>query len=464
MSFNKKIIHALIVISFLFLSLIGYLTYFQFFRADKLAYDGRNPRTVANENKVKRGDIVSSDGVKLAYSEMSADSQTRVYPYNNVYAHIIGYNSVQYGRSGLEYTYNGYIMGSSFSNELFNIKRTIDGEDKEGANLTLTIDHKLQQKAYDLLGSHRGAVIALDPSTGAVLALVSKPDFNPNSESLSANWESLNSGEESVFLPRATCGLYAPGSVFKTITAVSAAENGMDSVEIEDTGSKVVAGYEFKNYDGHEYGLLDLKKGFAKSSNVYFAELAYELGYRKMHTTAEGFMIGKDIAFDLDIKTGQTLQNRDKTNVAAVGMGQGDTLVTPMNMALVAQALANGGVMMSPYLVESADLSNGYNVYKHSRQVLSEATDADTAEKIKECMIECVKSGTGVSAQISGVEVAGKTGTAENTGEDHAWFIAYAPADDPKIALCVMVENADNTGGVVCGPIVRSLIYAWLNK
>ena len=175
-------------------------------------------------------------------------------------------------------------------------------------------------------------------------------------------------------------------------------------------------------------------------------------------------MIGEKINYDVPLQTGQILKDNKKTNVAAVGMGQGDLLVTPMNMALVASAIANDGQMMAPYLVESADLSNGYNVYAHKSEVLSQATDKETAEKVKKMMEKCVESGTGTSASVSGVKVAGKTGTAENTGDDHAWFIAFAPADDPQIAVCVMMENAAKTGGQACGPVVRGLISEWCKR
>lgn len=461
MKYNSRIIHLLCLVSALFLSLALYLTYFQVFRAEELANSGSNPRTVAKEQKIKRGDIYSSDGETLAYSEMSASTQKRVYPFKNMYAHVIGYNSSTYGRNMLENTFNSYIMGSGFSNEIYNLRQQLMGEGSEGANLTLTIDHSLQKKAYELLGDRSGAVAAINPKTGATLALVSKPDFDPNDEALLQSWQQLNESANSVFLPRATRGLYAPGSVFKAITAVGALENGLGSEVIDDTGSVVIDGHEFVNYNKRAYGELDLKTGFAKSSNVVFVSLADMLGYNKLLKTSKKFMIGEKVEYDISLETGQVLKEDRKTNVAAVGMGQGDLLVTPMNMALTAAALANDGTMMQPYLVESAEISNGYSVYSHKKSVLAEVTDRATARKMREMMIECVQTGTGTSAAVSGISVAGKTGTAENTGEDHAWFIAYAPADDPEIAICVMVENAANTGGQVCGPIIAALISHW---
>ena len=464
MSYNKKIIHALIVLAALMLSLVIYLTWFQVFKAPALAASGQNPRTVLAEENIKRGSIYSSDGERLAYSEFSGDEQIRRYPYENLYSHVIGYNNRTYGRSMLENSFNSYILGTGFSNKLYNLKQVMTKENKEGANLTLTIDHSLQKKAYELLGKRNGAIVAINPKTGATLALVSKPDYNPSGDSLKQNWANLSTGKESVFLSRATRGLYAPGSVFKTITAAAAVENGIADKAFSDTGSVIIDSHEFKNYGGKANGTIDIKKAFARSSNVVFVSLANELGYSKMKSAAEKFLIGKNIPYDIPLESSSCLKSNAKTNVAAVGMGQGDTLVTPLNMALVASAIANGGTIMQPYLVESADLSNGYNLYKHNPSAISTAVSKETAERVKEMMLSCVSSGTGTAAAVSGIKVAGKTGTAENTGEDHAWFIAFAPADDPEIAVCVMVENAASTGGAVCGPIVSRLISQWCQK
>lgn len=458
MSSNKKIIHAFILISVLFISLVVYLTYFQIFKAEQLAAGAENPRTVIREQKIKRGKIYSADGETLAYSEMTENNQKRIYPFNNLYSHVIGYNNQTYGRSMLEYTYNGYIMGSAFSNEVYNIRQRIMGSDLQGADLTLTINHGLQKKAYELLGNKKGSVVVLNPKTGATLALVSKPDFNPNEDALKKDWEKILENENSPLLPRATQGLYTPGSVFKTITAVSAVENGLEDETMVDEGSTVIAGYRFSNYDGNAHGELDLVRAFAKSSNVFFVTLADMLGYDTMKNTMERFMVNREINFDLSLNKSAGLSDKSKTNVAAAGMGQGDMQVTPMNMALIAAAIANDGVMMSPYLVEMANLANGYGVYQHTNSVLSKCTDTVTAFKLQKMMIECVKSGTGTGARVSGVTVAGKTGTAENAGKDHAWFIAFAPAENPQIAISVVIENAGQTGGVACAPIVSGIV------
>ncbi|MBO4896715.1 MAG: peptidoglycan glycosyltransferase [Clostridia bacterium] len=477
MSYNKKIIHALIILTLLMLSLVAYLTWFQIFKAPALAVSDKNPRIIEAAKRIKRGTIYSADGEKLAYSEFEESDgseskkdrstvQIRHYPYENIYCHVIGYCNDKFDKSKLEKSFNPYLSGTGISNKVFDLRQLITGEEyKEGADITLTIDHDFQEKAYSLLGDRNGSIVALNPKTGATLALVSKPDFDPSTYNLTeSKWAELSSRSDSVFVARATSGLYEPGSVFKTITASAAIENGIADKTFVDNGSVTIHGHTFHNSNEKGPGNTDIKEAFARSSNVVFLSLADELGYDKMLSAAHKFMIGKDINYDFPTADTSCLKDSERTNVAAVGIGQGDTQVTPLNMALVAAAIANDGVMMRPYLVESADLSDGRNVYYNEPEVLSNAVSKSTAERIKDLMIGCVNSGTGTSAAISGIKVAGKTGTAENTGASHAWFIAFAPAEDPEIAVCVMVENAGTSGGATCGPIVRGLISYYLNR
>ena len=464
MSFNKKIIHAFVIISVLFLSLVIYLTYFQVFRAPKLANDGSNPRTILNEQKIKRGDIISSDGEVLATSHMSEEGQERAYPYDNLYSHIVGYSSTKYGRSGIENSFNGYIMGTSYSGGIESIRQLLYGEEKRGADIELTIDHELQKLSYELLGDRQGSIIAIEPKSGAVRAMVSKPDFNPNESSLREKWEELSASGNSPFLPRATAGLYPPGSSFKILTAAAAVEEGISEKTFEDNGSVIISGYEFVNYDGKSIGTCNIDTAFAKSSNVVFTLLADEIGRGKMQDIAERFMIFDKIDTDFSIAMGKGFNSTEKTNTAASGMGQGDLLVTPMHMALSGCAIANGGKIMKPYVVQNATTASGASVYTHREATLSKAIDKEVAERVSKMMEKCVESGTGTGAAVSGIKVAGKTGTAENEGEDHAWFVAFAPLENPEIVVCAMVENAGNTGGAVCAPMVREIISKWCKK
>lgn len=464
MSYNKKILHSLILLSAMFLGLTLYLTVFLVSRGPTLANDGGNPRTLQKENKIKRGDIFDRDGEALAYSEFDGGVQKRKYPHGSLYAHVIGYNSQRYGRSMLESSYNGYILGLSFTSSVFNLKERLGGGGLAGADITLTVSNGLQKKAHELLGKRRGAVVAMNPKTGEVLAMVSKPDFDPNEGSLLSNWESMAKDENSPFLSRAIGGLYPPGSVFKPLIAAAAIESGMDANLFDDKGKINIGGHEFKNYNEKAYGEIDMKRALAVSSNAYFVDLADKLGEHRIRTAAEKFWINRELPFDIQAAKSRVFTgNPGRTDIAAVGMGQGDALVTPLHMAVITSAFANDGVLMRPYIVDSARVKNAA-VFKQKSESLGRAVSSYAAEKVTEMMVECVKSGTGTGAALSKVTVAGKTGTAENAGEDHAWFVGFAPADNPKIAVAVIIENAGRTGGELGAPIARELIRYWLDK
>jgi peptidoglycan glycosyltransferase len=466
MKYNRKIIYVMVCVCALFISLAVYLTYFELFEADTVIKSTYNRRIWEEENSVLRGSITDRYGTILAYSETDGDSQKRIYPYSSRYTHVIGYNSRTYGKTGLELKYNDILKTND---TLTSISDAITGNDSQakGANLRLTLDNVMTQKAESLMKGKNGAVVALVPKTGEVLCLYSNPTFDPNESALTEEWADLAERDDSPFLGRATSGLYAPGSTFKTITAAAAIASGYGSYTVDDNGSYTIDGYTVKNYGGHSYGQLDIQKGFAKSSNVMFASLAVMMGQERMLKMAESFGIGQQIPFDITVKESQ-LNYSGKMNdpeLAALGIGQGKLLVTPFNMALVAAAIANNGVIMTPYVVEEASYDSGRSVYRAKQNVWKTAVSSSVASQVGELMKECVASGTGTSAKISGVTVAGKTGTAENekSGSEHAWFICYAPAENPEIAVCVMQEYSGTTGSS-CAPIARELIKYYLGK
>ncbi len=458
MTFNKKVIHVLILMLILFCGVVLYFSYFQIFKSPDLAGKSGNPRTYVREQSIRRGSIYDRHGDVLAESEMHENGQTRSYPYGKVYSQLIGYSDTRYGRFLLEDTYNRYLLGGGADGDLLG---TLLGADtNEGADLYLTVDHSLQSLASRQLAGRRGAIAALDPATGEVLCMVSNPSFDPNT--LAKDYETL-AGTEGMFYPRATNWNYVPGSVFKIITAAAAVENGMENMEYDDTGTFLVDGHEIHNYNNKVYGHLDLETAFAKSSNTYFACLADSLGADALRKTAESFGFNRDILFDIPLRKSTTLTGSPSaTQVAAVGYGQGETLTTPLHMAMVAAAIANDGVMMEPYLVQRAE-REGQVLYRKTDSVLSRSVSATTARAVEDMMIKCVESGTGTGAKISGVDVAAKTGTAEvgESGKDHAWFVAYAPADNPQIALAIVLENAGTTGSA-CAGMARNLILECL--
>ncbi len=459
MTFNKKTVQVLVLMLVLFCGMVLYFSYFQIFKSPALAGAGHNPRTYAIENQIRRGTIYDRNGTALAESKMENGVQTRNYPFGPLYSQLIGYSHSRYGRFLLEDTYNQHLLGTTLESNL--LGTLLGTSPTKGADLTLTIDHNLQTLAGNLLGNYKGSIVALDPQSGEVLCMVSKPWFSPNS--LDTEYESL-SNTPGIFFPRATNWNYVPGSVFKIITAASAVENGLEGYEYEDTGTYLIDGHEIHNYHEKVYGTLDIDTAFAKSSNTYFASLSTELGADALSKTASAFGFGKTIPFDIPLRKSTTLStHKSETLTSAVGYGQGDTETTPLHMALVCAAIANDGVMMEPYVVKSAN-ANGHTLYKKESKIFSRAVSASAAQRVGSMMEKCVESGTGTGARISGIRVAGKTGTAEvGEGADHAWFVAYAPAENPEIALAIVLENAGTTGSA-CAPMAQRLIAAHLRK
>lgn len=447
------------------------MSYFELYGKESLMANSYNRRLKAYEAGIIRGQILDRNGEILATTKVNEGVKTRSYPYKNLYAHVIGYNSDIYGKTLLEAQYNDTLLGLNALGIVGNAVSLVTGEDKTGNNLILTIDHKLQAKARELMGDKRGSIVAINPKTGEILAMVSTPDYNPNESALEKNWEKISTNESSPLLPRAVLGLYPPGSTFKVVAAIAALEEGLNDFEVDDTGSTIIDGKTFSNVNNKAYGELDMTSAMAFSSNVYFTKLSEVLSSKALIKTAEKTGINKKFNFDLPLsKSSISAAINSKTEFAATVIGQGKLLVTPLQMALICSGLANDGIIMKPYLVKSvSDKNNNVLTATFSRK-LYKFTDTKTAELVKDMMIEVVKNGTGQKAAISGVEVAGKTGTAQNEkssqggGNDHAWFIGFAPAEDPEIAIAVIVEYQSKDGGEIAAPIARKIMSEWIKN
>ena len=466
---NSRILHIFIVINILFLSLVVYMSYFELYGKESLMASNYNRRLKANEEGIVRGQIYDRNGEVIAATKVTDGLSSRSYPYKRLYAHIIGYNSDIYGKTLLEAQYNDTLLGINALGLIGNTVSLVTGEDKTGNNLILTIDHNLQALARELIGDKRGSIVAINPKTGEILAMVSTPDYNPNEKSLEDNWADISTNENSPLLPRAVVGLYPPGSTFKVVTAVAAIEEGLIDFTFEDAGSVVIDGKTFANVNSKAYGLLNMTSAMALSSNVYFSKLSEVLDAKALVKTAENAGLNHSINFDIPTKKSSINPNiKSKTEYAATVIGQGKLLVTPLQMALICAGIANDGVIMEPYLVKSISDRNNIILSNTLSKKLYNFTDSKTAELVKEMMIEVVKNGTGTKAAISEVVVAGKTGTAQNEksteggGNDHAWFIGFAPASDPEIAIAVILENQDRDGGQVAAPIARKIMSQWL--
>lgn len=454
----RRVAYLLVI---LLIALIVHVSYIQVIEGSFYAAHPLNRRSTEYAKSIQRGTIFDRNGQIIAVSEKTDDSgYKRVYPYGDILAHPIGYDSVKLGKTGIENTYNGYLAGINTPEQgLGAISRLL--ERHHAYNLVLTIDSKLQSVAYKALGSHRGAIVVLDPRTGAILAMVSKPSFDPNQ--IDTLWDGISKSSASPLLNRATNGLYPPGSIIKPMFAEAALTEKIVNTDnkFNCTGSlKIGKDYTLTESNHVAHGELNLEQALTVSCNTTFGSLALKLGRNKVATTFDRYGFNKDLGQELQ-ETASRLPSFSELgdgDLAQVGIGQGSLLVTPMRMAMLASAFANKGVVMQPYLVSKITADDGSIIKNYAPVEWLKPVNDQMAELISKMMISVVNKGTGNQAYISGVQVAGKTGTAENPhGESHAWFIGFAPADAPQIAVAVIVENG-GAGGGVAAPIARQIL------
>ncbi|WP_031516186.1 peptidoglycan D,D-transpeptidase FtsI family protein [Desulfofalx alkaliphila] len=436
--------------------LIFYLSYIHLKMGSELASHPNNRRMAEQMANIHRGSIYDRKGVVLAESRWVDEGSVRVYPRGAETANIIGYTSKKYGASGLESTYDIELLGMNREEKLFNEIRKATGQSQLGQDLVLTLDAELQHLAVELLGGKRGAVVAVDPRTGAILAAATSPSFDPNN--LEQEWEHLQNNKDAPLLNRAFQGAYPPGSVMKLITAAGALAQGHQGGDLVNCpGYLMVEGFKLEdNVHGH----VDLTEALVVSCNTAFGQLALEMGRQPFVQVAEQFGFNTDFALGVESRpsTMGDIENMDSRQLAVTAIGQGDLLVSPLHMAMVAAAVANGGSMMQPYLVQEVRNSLGKTSYQHRPGLMLQATDAETARIIGDAMAAAVERGTARAAAIGGIEVAGKTGTAENPhGASHAWFVGFAPVQQPRVAVSVIIENG-GSGGRVAAPIAQKVI------
>lgn len=461
------------VFTILFFSLIIYLSYFQLYEREKLitsSYSVYNKRLIEQEKKILRGSILDRNGDVLAKSIISNGVQIRQYTDGPAFAQVIGYSRriYQQGSTGIENSYDRELLGMANTDPMTFLRETILGKGQIGDNVTLTLDKNLQDIAYKDLAGRKGAVVALDPKTGEVLAMVSSPSYDPNT--LDKDWNAIMNSTDKVVFNRATQGLYPPGSIFKIITASAALTYKPDiyNKTFDCKGYTIVDGNRINDYNGVAHGVVDFKKAFYVSCNSAFINIGLDVGKGDLEKMANMFGLNDQIPLDIDTAKNQFPSFPvlgGKVELAEASIGQGKTLVTPLTMALMTSAVANNGIIMKPYLMRYVtEPISGRVIEKTTPSQYLNPISKDTADKIKNLMIGVVKEGTGTAVQIPGITVAGKTGTAENPhGMPHAWFVGFAPADNPEIVVSVIVENG-GLGGAVAAPIARDVIRAYLGK
>lgn len=441
-----------------------YLSYIQVVQSEFLSMHPLNRRIIEVSRNIQYGMIADRNGEKLAYSKKIGDIFKREYPYAAIAAQVVGYDSITYGKSGLESTFNGELAGNNISiAHLGAISHLFTN--KAGNNVILTLDANLQEIAYKALGNHKGAVVAINPKTGEILAMVSKPSFDPNQ--IDQQWNNISTDEDSPLLNRVTQGLYPPGSTIKVMIAEAALKEKVIDLKrtIDCEGIlKIPPDYILQESHLEAYGKINLAEALAVSSNVFFGTISLELGRTKMANAFERFGFKRPVSLELQESTSHlpdfsSLGNGD---LAQTGIGQGSLLVTPLRMAMLASSFANKGKIMKPYLVTKITAPDGSLIKTFTPEEWLTPTSSLLADEINTMMVKVVRDGTGTAAALSGVLVAGKTGTAENShGDSHAWFIGFAPADNPQVAIAVIVENA-GFGGSIAAPIARQVFRAAL--
>ncbi|MGB9825545.1 MAG: peptidoglycan D,D-transpeptidase FtsI family protein, partial [Desulfofundulus sp.] len=440
---NIRRLGYLLLGSFVLLSL--YIGYINVFLGPVLATDPHNRRLAAYEAKVRRGTICDRRGAVLAKTQ----DGRRIYPLGEDAAQVIGFVSQRYGRTGLESAYDRYLLAMTDEDKIGMIIDRLMGRPRVGDNVVVTLDAHLQRLAMRLLGNRRGAIVVLDPRNGEILALASSPSYDPNTIDQPVRrtpdgkvltvYDLLQHDKGAPILNRATQGAYPPGSTFKLITAAGAltADPGVIKRIFNCQGSLVIDG--FRLYDTAAHGKVDFRRALAVSCNVAFAQLGLEMGAERFYQTSRAFGLTLDpwkgnlpeVAYRPGTLTPP--EKMSKPELGSSAIGQGEVLVSPLQMALVAAAIANDGVIMRPHLLVRVQDHRGGVLFQTVPHRWLTAIDSKVAGIIKEAMVDVVKEGTGREAALPGITVAGKTGSAQNPGgEPHAWFVGFAPAERPR--------------------------------
>jgi peptidoglycan glycosyltransferase len=473
------------VVAVLFASLLISTTYIQVVDASALADKPTNTRSLYKEYGRQRGPITVG-GEAVAESVPSNDQYKflRTYPGGKMYAPVTGYYSTIYGPHGLEAAKDGLLSGTS--DQLFyrRISDLLTGKQPTGAQVELTINHKAQTAAWKALGDQRGAVVALDPKTGDILAMVSKPSYDPdqlathNRNDAVAAYKRLNSDSEKPLVNRAIGGdLYPPGSTFKLVTSAAALSNGYDLESQLDGPASLDLPQTTANLDNDDHqacgpnNKTTLRHALQISCNTAYASLGMELGQTAMLEQAQKFGFNQQLTIPLRVEPSKFPNDLNKPQLAQSSIGQFEDKVTPLQVAMISAGIGNDGVVMRPNLVRRVITDQQKIIEERKPQELSEAVTQDVAEKLTIMMEAVVTDGTGTRAQIDGVRVAGKTGTAQHAkgAAPHAWFTCFAPADDPQVAVAVVVEDggklgSEAFGGTVAAPIAKAVMEAVLNK
>ena len=480
---NRPVRRVALAVLVLFGLLIANANYVQVFQGDTLRADPGNTRVLLDEYERQRGTLIV-DGAAIAESVPTEDSlkYLRRYPQRATYAPVTGFYSLIYGATGMEQAENGFLSGSD--NRLFTrrLSALLTGRDPRGGDIVLTLDKNAQATAVRELAGRAGAVVALDPSTGAILAMASSPSYDPNPLSshdpatIRSQYNKLAADPDDPLLNRAINQRYPPGSTFKVVVAAAALANGRTpETRIDCPHRYLLPGTRtlLRNFGDETCGAeqVTLESALTNSYNTGFAKLGVDLGESEVRRAAADFGIGTGEPLETPLRVSQSSLGEipDDAALAQSSIGQRDVALTPLQAAMMAAAVANRGVVMRPYLVSQVQAPDLTVLDRTEPEELSTATTPEVADQLTRMMRSVVARGTGTAAQIDGVEVAGKTGTAED-GTDrqpHAWFTGFAEKDGKQVAVAVIIENGGNrgsevTGGRAAAPVARDVMAAVL--
>ena len=460
----------------LFAVLIGNLTYIQVFKAAEYQDMPSNNHTITKARYIKRGSIITADGLTLAESIQQEDgTYVRSYPNGNLAAHAVGYYSQQYGSSGVESSQDKTLTGSKDYSSWQNALNSLAGITEPGNSVQLTIDSRIQQAAEQALAGRKGAIVVLDPRTGAVLAWASAPAYDNTDIAAAMEAANASGGADTSMFDRATQALYSPGSTFKTVTLSSALENDVAALSstYSSPGRMEIGGADVVSVNEQGHGTITLDRAFAVSSNTVFGQVAEQLGADRLVATAQAFGYGQNLGIDFSTAASIMPDPADMSTweLAWAGagqpVGQGHTpgpQTTVMQNAVIAAAIANNGIAMNPYVVGQILAPDGTVVKTTRERSLGQAVSSGTAEQVKEAMLDVVQNGSGSAAGIAGVKVAGKTGTAEtNSATPNSTFIGFAPYDTPTLAVSLVLEETtenEATAAAVAGQVLRAALAA----
>jgi peptidoglycan glycosyltransferase len=474
---NRQIVQLFGLAALLFSLLILFTSRWTVFEAESLEDEPSNRRPLIEEQKVPRGLVLARDGTVLAKSEGRGRGESRVYtrdyPTGSLFSHSVGYSFIERGRSGLEKSRNDALAGEE--DEFQSVLSGIEDREREGKDVVTNLDPKAQRTAIQALGGRKGSIVAIEPRTGKVRVMVSIPEYDPNQ--VPDRFSELNRAEGSPLLNRATQARYPPGSTFKVVTAAAALDSGRYTPGsfLDGSSPQTIGGVPLSNFGGQDFGSVSLTDALTNSVNTVWGQVGQGLGAKRLYDYMERFGFNRKPSLDYPpeqmdasgvFDRGRLLTDDDPVDVGRVAIGQERLQVTPLQMAMVAAAVGNKGRLMRPRFADRIVAKDGRVSERIEPDMQARVMSPKAAGELGQMMSRVVEEGSGTAGALSGIRVAGKTGTAEVDGgaSNQAWFIAFAPVESSRMAIAVTVERTSGQGGTVAAPLAKQVLQTLLGE